>query len=70
MKDNNIKVIYSEELVDSRFSETIANEIDGEILLLSPLERLTEEELNQKVTYFDKMMQNLINLEIGLECKL
>ena len=34
MKDNNIKVIYSEELVDSRFSETIANEIDGEILLL------------------------------------
>ncbi len=70
MKDNNVKIIYSEELVDSRFAETISNEIDGKILFLSPIERLNEEEINQQVTYFDKMIQNLNNIEIGLECKL
>ena len=70
MNDNNIKVIYSEELVDSKFTETISSEVSAKILLLSPIERLTEEEIDQQVTYFDKMMQNLNNIEIGLECKL
>ncbi len=40
-----INVIYSEDLVDSRLADTIANEIpNGKVLVLSPIEGVDKEE--------------------------
>ena len=59
-KKHDIKIIFSEETVDSRTSETIAHEIGGKVLVLSPLEVASEG------TYISKMKQNLENLQEAL----
>jgi len=59
-KELNIKVIFSEENVNTRTSEIIANEIDGKVLVLSPLE------VSSDGTYISKMTENLNNLEEAL----
>ena len=56
----NIKVIFSEENIDTRTSNIIANEIGGKVLILSPLEVLSDQ------TYISKMTQNLENLKEAL----
>jgi zinc transport system substrate-binding protein len=64
-----IDTIYSEELVDPRLAEVIADEIpNGQVLVLSPLEGLEEEEERNGVGYIDKMRENLENLKVGLKC--
>jgi zinc transport system substrate-binding protein len=65
-----INVIYSEELVDPRFAEVIAQEIPGgRVLILSPIEGVEKEEENAGIGYIDKMKENLNNLKIGLKCQ-
>lgn len=65
-----INVIYSEDLIDSRLADTIANEIpDGKVLVLSPIEGVSEEEQAAGIGYIDKMKQNIVNLKEGLECR-
>ncbi len=64
-----IQVIYSEELVDPRLANVIADEIpNGRVLVLSPIEGLEEEEIQQDLGYLDKMKENLENLKVGLDC--
>ncbi|MGQ0377323.1 MAG: metal ABC transporter substrate-binding protein [Nitrososphaerota archaeon] len=56
-----IDVIFTEEAVDTRTSEVIADEIGGTVLVLSPLE------IGDKNTdYIEKMEQNLLHLKEGL----
>ncbi len=69
VKDNDIKVIFSEELVDPRLAQVIADEAGAEVLLFSPLEALTPEDAEQNITYIEKMEQNLDALKIALECQ-
>lgn len=65
-----IDVIYSEELVDPRLADVIASEIpNGRVLVLSPIEGLEEEEIQQDLGYLDKMRENLENLKVGLDCR-
>jgi len=59
-KELNISVIFSEENVNTRTSEIIANEIDGKVLVLSPLE------VSSDGTYISKMIENLNNLKEAL----
>lgn len=69
-KHLNITTIYTEDLADPRLAETIASEISkGRVLYLSPLERISETELNSDIGYIEKMKQNLENLKIGMSCK-
>lgn len=56
----NIDIIFSEDTVDSRTSGIIANEIGGKVLVLSPLEVVTDG------TYLSKMTENLNNLKEAL----
>ena len=56
----NIKVIFSEETVDVRTSQIIANEIGGRVLVLSPIEIASDG------TYISKMTENLENLKEAL----
>ena len=69
VKDNDIKVIFSEELVDPRLAEVIADEAGAEVLLFSPLEALTLDEVGKNVSYIDKMEDNLDSLKVALECQ-
>jgi len=69
VKDNDIKVIFSEELVDPRLAEVIAEEANAQVMLFSPLEALSQEEAGTNVSYIDKMEQNLDSLKIALECQ-
>ena len=59
-KKLNIKVIFSEETVDTRTSEIIANEIGGKVLVLSPLEIVSDGH------YISKMTENLDSLKEAL----
>lgn len=60
-KEMKIKIIFSEEGVDKRTSEVIANELGGKVLILSPLE-ITE----TNTSYIEKMEVNLDNLKEAL----
>ena len=59
-KKLNIKVIFSEENVSTRTSDIIANEIGGKVLILYPLEIVSDG------TYISKMTENLENLKEAL----
>ena len=69
VKDNDIKVIFSEELVDPRLAEVIAEEANAQVLLFSPLEALSKDEKDTNVSYIDKMEDNLDSLKVALECQ-
>jgi zinc transport system substrate-binding protein len=69
-REMGIDTIYSEELVDSRLANVIAQEIpNGRVLLLSPIEGVSKEEQNAGIGYLDKMNENIENLRLGLKCK-
>ncbi|NNL58425.1 MAG: zinc ABC transporter substrate-binding protein [Nitrosopumilus sp.] len=59
-RELNIKVIFSEETVNTKTSQIIANEIGGKVLVLSPLEVVSDD------NYISKMTQNLENLKEAL----
>ncbi len=69
-KTLNITTFYTEDLADPRLTETLSSEVlNGKVLKLSPLERISENDLNSNVSYIIKMKQNLENLKLGLLCK-
>jgi zinc transport system substrate-binding protein len=64
-----INVIYAEDLIDPRLANVIAGEIpNGQVLVLSPIEGLKREEIEQGLGYIDKMMEDVQNLKVGLKC--
>ena len=68
-RDMGLDTIYSEELVDPRLANVIAQEIpNGKVLVLSPIEGIDKEEQNAGVGYLDKMNENIKNLKVGLKC--
>ena len=66
-EDNDIKYFFTEENRNPRVAERLATELGGDILLFSPLESLSAKD-DPNTTYFDKMRQNVDNLQIALEC--
>lgn len=68
-KNLEINTFYTEDLADYRLAETLSSEVsNGKVLTLSPLERISENDLNSNVSYILKMEQNLENLKVGLMC--
>ena len=59
-RELNIKIIFAEESASTKTSQVIADEIGGKVLVLSPLEIVSDE------TYVEKMTQNLENLKEAL----
>jgi len=69
-KNLGINIIYSEDLIDPRSAQTIAQEIpNGKVMALSPIEGIKKQEQQQGVGYLEKMYQNLATLKEGLQCK-
>jgi len=64
-----VNIIFSEDNIDPRLSNTIANEIGGKVMILSPIEMITQEEQTLNKDYFSKMYNNLDNLKIALRCE-
>ncbi len=69
VKENNIKVVFAEDLVDPRLAEVLAKEAGAQVMILSPLEGLSKEEIAAGKTYLTKMEENISNLKIALECQ-
>ena len=59
-RELNIKIIFAEESASTKTSQVIADEIGGKVLVLSPLEIVSDE------TYVEKMTQNLDSLKDAL----
>jgi zinc transport system substrate-binding protein len=67
-KSLDLKVIYSEDLMDSRYASVFAQEIpDDKILVLSPIAGLTKYDQEVGIEHIDKMNENIKNLPVGLE---
>ncbi len=69
VKENDIKVIFAEDLVDPRLAEVLAEEAGVQVMVFSPLEGLTDEDLAAGKTYIIKMEENLQNLRMALDCQ-
>ena len=69
-KNLGINIIYSEDLVDPRSAQVIADEIpNGKVAVLSPIEGIKSQEQQQGIGYLEKMYQDLSSLKEGLQCK-
>ncbi|MDP1884289.1 MAG: zinc ABC transporter substrate-binding protein [Candidatus Moranbacteria bacterium] len=67
-RDNGVRYIFFESLASPKLSQTIADEVGAQTLVLNPIEGLDEEELSQGKDYFTVMRENLANLQTALEC--
>jgi zinc transport system substrate-binding protein len=69
-KNLGINIIYSEDLIDPRSSQVIADEIpNGKVMVLSPIEGINKQEQQKGIGYLDKMYQDLAVLKEGLQCR-
>ncbi|HZA62614.1 MAG TPA: zinc ABC transporter substrate-binding protein, partial [Nitrososphaeraceae archaeon] len=59
-RGRDVDTIYSEDLIDPRLANVIAQEIpNGKVLVLSPIEGINKEEQNAGEGYLNKMRENL-----------
>lgn len=65
-KENQVKTIFFETLVDSKVAETVANEIGAKTDVLNPLEGLTDEDKKNNLDYIGIMKNNLEALKKAL----
>jgi len=66
-KDNNVKVIFFEELVSPKVAETIAKEAGAETDMLNPVEGISEEDKSKDKEYISIMKDNLEALKKALK---
>jgi zinc transport system substrate-binding protein len=66
VEDTGVSAVYSEVLLSSNIAETVASETGTEVLLLDPLEGLTEDSPGDD--YLSVMRSNLQTLREGQEC--
>ena len=64
-RENDIKYVFYEKLVDPKVARTIAKEVNAETLELNPLEGSSDPSDN----YLSLMRQNLENLRKAMECQ-
>lgn len=62
IRENNVNTIFTEELIDPKVSDVIASETGAEIKVLSPVEGLSQEEIDNNEDYLSIMQRNLDNL--------
>ena len=65
--ENNVRIIFSEELVSPKVAESIASATGAEVQTLNPLEGLSDEQSAAGDDYFSVMRQNMTALKAALE---
>jgi zinc transport system substrate-binding protein len=66
MQENQIKVIFYEELVDPKIARTISEQTGANIEVLHGAHNLSLEEMAQGLTYLDVMRSNIEKLKVAL----
>ena len=66
IKENEIPVIYYEELTDPKVSRSISEDTGVEMLLFHSCHNISKDDFEKGVTYMDLMKQNAENLKKGL----
>lgn len=69
-KKNNIRYIFFETLVNPKLSETVAQEIGAQTIVLDPIEGVSDDDRQAGKNYLTIMEDNLKNLQRALSCKL
>lgn len=69
VREKGVKYIFSETVASPKFSEAMAREIGGSILVLDPLEGLIPSDVQSGEDYISKMEMNLTNLKIAMSCQ-
>ena len=67
MREENVKYVFYEEMTDPKAARIIAEEIDGEILLLHSCHNVSKAEMEAGATYISLMKQNVENLRKALQ---
>ncbi|MCC3378250.1 metal ABC transporter substrate-binding protein [Paenibacillus farraposensis] len=65
-KENNVKTIFFETLVDPKVAQTVSTEIGAKTDVLNPLEGLTDEDMKNNLDYLGVMKNNLEALKKAL----
>jgi zinc transport system substrate-binding protein len=68
IKKDSIKYVFYEELTTPKIAETIANETNAKMLLLNATHNLSKADFESNVSFLTIMDENLVNLQIGLQC--
>lgn len=69
IKKEQLGYVFSEENVSRDIAETIGKETGAKILVLNPIESLSDEEKLQGQDYLSIMRSNLVNLRTAMECQ-
>ena len=67
VKEEQIPVIYFEELTDPKIARSVSEETGAQMLLFHSCHNLSKEDFENGATYLSLMRQNVQNLEKGLE---
>ena len=69
VEERGVTTVFTETLLSPELGETVAREAGATTATLSPLEGLTEDEIEQGEDYFSVMEANLEALRSGLGCR-
>lgn len=69
VREEGLKHIYTEELLDPRTAETIARETGASILMLHGAHTVAKADLDKGITFIALMEKNLASLREGLQCR-
>jgi len=67
IRDNDIKIIFTDGMSNPKVANTIAREVGAQTFVLNPLGRLTDEDIKLGKDYFFVMRENLEALKKALE---
>ena len=67
MKENNIKVVFYQELSAGKIAESIASETGAKKLIFHTIHNASQDEINNGETYVSLMKKNLENLKVALK---
>jgi len=68
VNEKNISVIFTEELVSDKVAKTLSEEAAIQVKVLSPIEGLTQAQIDNDEDYFSLMRNNLSSLQVALGC--
>ena len=69
VKENNIRTIFSEELMNPKMTEVLSRETGTKVLILNPAGNLAPDQWQRGATFLHIMKNNLDTLREGLYCE-
>jgi zinc transport system substrate-binding protein len=69
MRENKVKTVFYEELIQPRVAETVARETGARLLPLNGGHNVTKDQLEKGVTFISVLKQDLRDLREGLQCR-